>query len=43
MPTQPLLDLSSLKQATAFLEEVVGIYQKDAHNALIRDAMIQRF
>ena len=43
MPTQPVLDLSSLKQATVSLDEVVGLYQKDLHNALIRDAMIQRF
>lgn len=34
MPTQPVLDLSSLQQATASLNEAVLIYQQDCHNAI---------
>ena len=43
MSTRPLLDFSSLIQTIQSLDEVVALHQQDAPNALIRDAMIQRF
>lgn len=43
MIKQPLLDLSSLQKAVLSLQEVITLYEKDTANAIIRDAMIQRF
>ena len=43
MNNQPLLDLSSLHKAVASLAEVIILHEKETSNAIIRDAMIQRF